>query len=100
MVAAGLHISFSPNACAAVMLDGDGQTHLRLTEHSYGAEGGLHDESTYLDCKVMNWRIADLALDKYSAAIAALTLAYCRGCGSDVNTDDILSILVRQLSPG
>ncbi|KAG2022076.1 hypothetical protein GB937_004170 [Aspergillus fischeri] len=78
---AGLHISFSPNACAAVMLDGEGQTHLRLTEHSYGAEGGLHDEN------------------KYSAAIAALTLAFCRGCGSDVNTDDILLILVRQLTP-
>jgi hypothetical protein len=43
---------------------------------------------------------ADATLDKYSAAIAALTLAYCRGCGSDVNTDDILLILVRQLSPG
>lgn len=39
------------------MLDGEGQTHLRLTEHSYGAEGGLHDESTCLDCKVMSRRI-------------------------------------------
>ncbi|PYH92172.1 mediator of RNA polymerase II transcription subunit 16 [Aspergillus ellipticus CBS 707.79] len=78
--AAGQHISFSPSACAAVMLDSDGQTHLRVVEHSYGAENDLYDEN------------------KFSAAIAALTLAYCRGCGSEVNTDDILLILIRQLS--
>ncbi|PWY81960.1 mediator of RNA polymerase II transcription subunit 16 [Aspergillus heteromorphus CBS 117.55] len=76
----GQHISFSPSACAAVMLDGDGRTHLRVVEHSYGAENGLYDEN------------------KFSAAIASLTLAYCRGCGSEVNTDDILLILIRQLS--
>jgi mediator of RNA polymerase II transcription subunit 16 len=29
-----------------------------------------------------------------------LTLAFCRGCGGEVNTDDILLILIRQLSPG
>jgi mediator of RNA polymerase II transcription subunit 16 len=38
--------------------------------------------------------------DKFSAAIASLTLAFCRGCGGEVNTDDILLILMRQLSPG
>ena len=43
----GQHISFSPNACAAVMLDSDGQTHLRVMEHSYGAENGLYDESQF-----------------------------------------------------
>lgn len=37
---------------------------------------------------------------KFSAAIAALTLAFSRGCGSDVNTDDILMVALRQLSPG
>lgn len=46
-LATGLHMAFSPNACAAVMLDAEGQTQLRLTEHTYGAEGGLHDESKY-----------------------------------------------------
>ncbi|KAL4879567.1 mediator of RNA polymerase II transcription subunit 16 [Aspergillus karnatakaensis] len=77
----GLHISFSPGACIAVSLDSDGQTHLRIMEHSYGAEGGHYDEN------------------KFSAAIASLTLAFCRGCGGEVNTDDILLILIRQLSP-
>ncbi|EYE91177.1 mediator of RNA polymerase II transcription subunit 16 [Aspergillus ruber CBS 135680] len=76
----GLQISFSPSACGAVMLDSEGQMQLRLMEHSYGAENGLFDES------------------KFSAAIAALTLAFCRGCGSDINTDDILMLVMRQLS--
>jgi hypothetical protein len=43
----GLQISFSPGACIAVGLDSDGQTHLKIMEHSYGAEGGHYDESTY-----------------------------------------------------
>ncbi|CBF87897.1 mediator of RNA polymerase II transcription subunit 16 [Aspergillus nidulans FGSC A4] len=76
-----LHMSFSPSACLIVGLDNDGQTHLRIMEHSYGAENGHYDEN------------------KYSAAIASLTLAFCRGCGGEVNTDDILLILIRQLSP-
>lgn len=42
----GLQISFSPSACVAVMLDSERQMHLRLMEHSYGAENGLFDEST------------------------------------------------------
>lgn len=29
------------------MLDSDGQTHLRVMEHSYGAENGLYDESVF-----------------------------------------------------
>lgn len=37
---------------------------------------------------------------KFSAAIAALTLAFSRGSGSDVNTDDIMMIVLGQLSPG
>lgn len=78
--AAGLHISFSPSGCNAVTLDGEGQAQLRVMEHSYGAENGLYDEN------------------KSSAAIASLTLAFCRGCGSEFNTDDILLILKRQLS--
>ncbi|OJK00380.1 hypothetical protein ASPACDRAFT_1868972 [Aspergillus aculeatus ATCC 16872] len=76
----GLHLSFSPSACAAVMLDSSGHVQLRVMEHSYGADNGLYDEN------------------KFSAAIASLTLAFCRGCGSEVNTDDILLILIRQLS--
>ncbi|KAL2832149.1 mediator complex, subunit Med16 [Aspergillus cavernicola] len=75
-----LHVSFSPSACAVVGLDSDGQTHLRVMEHSYGAESGYYDEN------------------KFSAAIAALTLAFCRGCGGEFNTDDLLLILMRQLS--
>ncbi|KAE8325153.1 mediator of RNA polymerase II transcription subunit 16 [Aspergillus sergii] len=79
--AAGLHISFSPSGCNAVTLDGEGQAQLRVMEHSYGAENGLYDEN------------------KFSAAVASLTLAFCRGCGSEFNTDDILLILKRQASP-
>ncbi|KAF5859321.1 mediator complex subunit [Aspergillus alliaceus] len=79
---AGLHISFSPSGCNAVTLDGEGQAQLRVMEHSYGEENGLYDEN------------------KSSAAIASLTLAFCRGCGSEFNTDDILLILKRQLSSG
>ena len=41
----GLSISFSPNSCAAVMLDVEGQVQLRLTEHTYGSAGGLYDGS-------------------------------------------------------
>ncbi|CAK45284.1 uncharacterized protein An08g02480 [Aspergillus niger] len=44
----GQHVSFSPSACAAVMLDSDGQTHLRVMEHSYGAENGLYDENAQI----------------------------------------------------
>ncbi|KAJ5587671.1 Mediator complex subunit Med16 [Penicillium hispanicum] len=76
----GLSISFSPNSCAAVVLDTEGQAQLRLMEHTFGSAGGLYDET------------------KFSAAIAALTLAFSRGCGSDVNTDDILTVALRQLS--
>lgn len=76
----GLAISFSPNSCAAVTLDVEGQPQLRLMEHSFGSTGSLYDES------------------KFSAAIAALTLAFSRGCGGDVNTDDILVVALRQLS--
>lgn len=64
------------------MLDSEGDMQLRLMEHSYGAEDGAFDEA------------------KFSSAIAALTLAFCRGCGSDINTDDILTVVIRQLSPG
>ncbi|KAF7594100.1 mediator complex subunit [Aspergillus hancockii] len=76
---AGLHTSFSPSGCNAVTLNGEGQAQLRVMEHSYGAESGLYDEN------------------KFSAAVASLTLAFCRGCGSEFNTDDILLILKRQL---
>ncbi|KAJ5091848.1 Mediator complex subunit Med16 [Penicillium alfredii] len=79
--ASGLQISFSPNSSAAVVLDGEGQVELRVMEHSFGSAGDLYDES------------------KFSAAIAALTLAFSRGCGGDVNTDDILMVALRQLSP-
>ncbi|CAL5871048.1 uncharacterized protein PFLUO_LOCUS5292 [Penicillium psychrofluorescens] len=77
----GLYTCFSPNACLCVSLDSEGQIQLRAMEHSFGSTGGLYDES------------------KFSAAIAALTLAFSRGCGSDVNTDDILMVALRQLSP-
>ena len=40
----GLHISFSPSACVAVMLDSEGQMQLRLMVHSYGAENDLFDQ--------------------------------------------------------
>lgn len=77
----GLSVSFSPNSCAAVSLDSEGQTQLRVMEHSFGSAGSLYDET------------------KFSSAIAALTLAFSRACGGDVNTDDILMVALRQLSP-
>ncbi|KAI9041628.1 mediator of RNA polymerase II transcription subunit 16 [Aspergillus affinis] len=77
----GLYIGFSPSGCIAMTLDNDGQPQLRVMEHTYGVENGISDES------------------KLSAAIASLTLAFCRGCGSELNTDDILMILRRQVSP-
>ncbi|KKA16860.1 hypothetical protein T310_9474, partial [Rasamsonia emersonii CBS 393.64] len=79
--ASGVHVSFSPNSCLAVVLDGEWQVRLRMMEHSFCTEEGLYDEN------------------KFSAAVAALALAFCRGCGSDINTDDILMILLRQLTP-
>jgi mediator of RNA polymerase II transcription subunit 16 len=39
-------------------------------------------------------------IDKFSAAVAALTLAFSRGCGGESNTDDVLMVALRQLSPG
>ncbi|QQK46771.1 Mediator complex, subunit Med16 [Penicillium digitatum] len=77
----GLHIAFSPNACVAVTLDIDGNMQLRVMEHSFGSTEGLYDENNF------------------SAAIAALTLAFSRGCGVDFNTDDILMVALGQLSP-
>ncbi|KAF7719404.1 Uncharacterized protein PECH_004899 [Penicillium ucsense] len=77
----GLSIAFSPNSCAAVVLDCEGQPQLRWMEHNFGSSGGLYDES------------------KFSAAIAALTLAFSRGSGSDSNTDDIMMIVLGQLPP-
>lgn len=47
LIVIGIHISFSPNACVAVMLDSEGQIQLRLMEHSYGAENGLYDEGRF-----------------------------------------------------
>ncbi|KAI2769069.1 hypothetical protein DTO012A8_5909 [Penicillium roqueforti] len=76
----GLHIAFSPNACVAVTLDSDGHMQLRAMEHSFGSTEGLYDENNL------------------SAAIAALTLAFSRGCGVDYNTDDILMVALGQLS--
>lgn len=41
----GLHISFSPNGCLAVALNGDWEFHLRYMEHSISAEDEQHDSS-------------------------------------------------------
>ncbi|KAJ5637510.1 hypothetical protein N7490_007389 [Penicillium lividum] len=81
MDSAGISIAFSPNSCAAIALDSEGQTHLRTMEHPFGSNDGLYDDS------------------KFSCAIAALTLAFSRGCGAEVNTDDILMVALRQLTP-
>jgi mediator of RNA polymerase II transcription subunit 16 len=40
-------MSFSPSACVAVGLDSDGQTLLRVMQHSYGEENGFYDESMW-----------------------------------------------------
>ncbi|OQD89518.1 hypothetical protein PENANT_c002G09063 [Penicillium antarcticum] len=77
----GLHLAFSPNSCVAVTLDSDGNMQLRVMVHSFGSTDGLYDET------------------KFSAAVAALTVAFCRGCGSECNTDDVLMVALRQLSP-
>ncbi|KAJ5898231.1 Mediator complex subunit Med16 [Penicillium tannophilum] len=77
----GIAIAFSPNACVAVTLDAEGQTHMRSMYHPFGTNDGLFDDS------------------KFSSAIAALTLAFSRGCGAEVNTDDILMVALKQLTP-
>ena len=68
-------------------------------EHTFGSSGGLYDESMQF---YPNHRIKSdqVLVGKFSAAIAALTLAFSRGSGSDANTDDILMIVLGQLSPG
>ncbi|KAJ5714011.1 Mediator complex subunit Med16 [Penicillium malachiteum] len=81
MDSTGVAIAFSPNSCVAVMLDAEGQTHIRSMEHTFGANEGLYDET------------------KFSSAIAALTLAFSRGCGSEVNTDDIFMVALKLLGP-
>lgn len=82
------------------MLDGEGQVELRVMEHSFGSAGDLYDESKVFSLVSGPIISTDQVLGKFSAAIAALTLAFSRGCGGDVNTDDILMVALRQLSPG
>lgn len=41
----GLYIGFSPSGCVALTLDSEGQTQLRVMEHTYGVENGITDES-------------------------------------------------------
>lgn len=41
----GLSIAFSPNTCASVSLDSEGQPRLRLMEHTFGSSGEIFDES-------------------------------------------------------
>ncbi|CAG8331554.1 unnamed protein product [Penicillium salamii] len=94
----GLHITFSPNSCVAVTLDSDGQTQLRVMEHSFGSTEGVYDESMCFQSWFSDHE-ANSNTDKFSAAVAALTLAFCRGCGGDSNTDDIVMVSLRQLSP-
>ncbi|CRG85078.1 Mediator of RNA polymerase II transcription subunit 16 [Talaromyces islandicus] len=77
----GLHTCFSPNGCIAVVLDGEWKARLRYMEHSFHTEGGLYDEN------------------KYSAGIAALALAFCRGCASEYSTDDIFTVIKRNIAP-
>lgn len=69
-------------------------------EHSFGSSGGLYDESMQLLSPVHLIKPNQVLTGKFSAAIAALTLAFSRGSGSDANTDDILMIVLGQLSPG
>ncbi|KAJ5107443.1 Mediator complex subunit Med16 [Penicillium angulare] len=77
----GVSIAFSPNSCVAAFLDTEGQPHLRLMEHTFGSNDGLYDET------------------KFSSAVAALTLAFSRGCGAEVNTDDLLMVALKLLRP-
>ncbi|KAK2777293.1 mediator complex subunit [Emmonsiellopsis sp. PD_33] len=77
----GLHIAFSPNGCLAVVIDGDWQLHLRHMEHSFGAEDGLYNDG------------------KFTSAVAALALAFGRACCLESTTDDVLTIIMRQLTP-
>ena len=100
MTQIGLSIAFSPNSCAAVSLDSEGQPRLRWMEHTFGSSGGLYDESMQFLSSSHEIHSHHAFAGKFSAAIAALTLAFSRGSGSDVNTDDILMIVLGQLSPG
>ena len=73
---------------------------MRWMEHTFGSSGGLYDESTQFLSSSHQIHSHQAFPGKFSAAIAALTLAFSRGSGSDVNTDDILMIVLDQLSPG
>lgn len=44
----GSHISFSPNACLAVALDGEWGFHLRYMEHPLASEDGQYDTSKFV----------------------------------------------------
>lgn len=68
-------------------------------EHSFGSTEGVYDESMCFQ-SWFSGPEANSKTDKFSAAVAALTLAFCRGCGGDSNTDDIVMVSLRQLSPG
>ncbi|KAJ5656015.1 hypothetical protein N7507_007965 [Penicillium longicatenatum] len=100
MDSAGISIAFSPNACVAVTLDAEGQIHMRSMEHPFGSNDGLYDDS--MDYLSDNRRAQDANAKpgKFSSAIAALTLAFSRGCGAEVNTDDILMVALKRLTPG
>ncbi|EED24095.1 RNA polymerase II Mediator complex subunit Sin4, putative [Talaromyces stipitatus ATCC 10500] len=77
--APGLNICFSPNGCLAVVLDTDWQAQLRIANYNFEPEGDLHD-------------------GKNSIGIIALSLAFCRGCAIEYNTDDLLVTISSQLS--
>ncbi|KAK2742596.1 mediator complex subunit [Myotisia sp. PD_48] len=77
---AGIHIAFSPSGSVAATLDEKSRLQMRVVEHSFGAEDGLFNDG------------------KFSRAMAALAMAYCRASAGDCNNDDILMIVTQQLA--
>lgn len=67
--------------------------------HTFGSSESLYDESS---CSLCPWsrKVANVDTAKFSSAVAALTLAFSRGCGAEVNTDDILMVAMKLLGPG
>lgn len=70
-------------------------------EHPFGSNDGLYDDSMDYLFEFKKRKMTNMQTSgKFSSAIAALTLAFSRGCGAEVNTDDILMVALKQLTPG
>lgn len=81
-------------------LDGEREFHLRYMENSLNSEDGQYDASKFIVLHLIDLSNIDRFRDKSSAMVASMVLAFARACGTDHNTDDILTIALRQMTAG